>query len=235
MSKLGLELKSITIKLTTMKTMVLILGLWLLTGITGCTKESTSSWQSSDIKFFPEAKEYLNIPVNTNFTYKDAGTGDVYSVIVQSCSIKKVFQPGYLKIMEELNNEPTGIPDHYYEDYNMVMVSGPGDGNKLRIELSTIDPVAAYNGNYFNTIVTGSANLNLEGIWNGVAFCLPNTSISELIPECIVNGKAYHDVLKIGDGQSSFWWMKGVGIIKMVLINTQVNKTFLMVENGNEL
>jgi hypothetical protein len=212
-----------------MKTILLILGVWLLTGISGCTKDTTS-WQSSDIKFYPEATEFLNIPANTNFTYQDAFTGDLYPVTVQSNAINRVYQPGYIQVVAELKNEAREIPDHYYQELKMVMAPAGNDSRNLKLEFNTIDPVAAYNSNYFNIVITANASINKEPVWNGVVFCLPTPNVSEVIPSVIVNGVTYHNALKVGSNQSSFWWVKGVGIIKMVMVNEKMNRTFILVE-----
>ena len=243
----GLLIKIITLKTKIMKKIIfycLTASVLLLASCkkTGLSDVSTLSGYVNPntviVHFNQEVLDYIQLPVNRYFIYKDSATGSIDSVKVTQSVIETEFSPatsGYpgspalytdvykltLTKFQTLppTNQPwfqgtarcasfAGLVSAIFIDSNINFLSGQSNLPAFQ------HPFTSYGSYYYTYIAT----LTIEGTTYSAVHCFSSS-----------NGLSSTD---INYQASLFYWVKGIGIIKKEIRTYNSVKTSLLLRYG---
>lgn len=219
--------------------------------LTACKKDkppqtvaSYPTYPPSLLKLNPTALEFVQLPVNRYFIYKDSTTGSTDTVRVLQSSIETKFQPGippyvvsgwysyggydcYFEKFTLRLSKITGT----YQDWFMSVVSAEGNGRTI---LSEYAPVMIDSLFTFH-----NGNSNLSALW--YPFSNRGIMLYKNIPNLTIEGTMYTDVYKFNESNGlqpnevnyqeiTHYWVKGIGIIKKEIRAYNSVKTSLLVK-----
>jgi hypothetical protein len=185
--------------------------------------------------FYPAAIDYIKLPLNRYYIYKDSATAVKDSVVVSQSTIA-------VKYTGPTSGFP-GKPALYQDTYSLTLTPF---GSQLWFNGFTNDDFAT--GLVTANITVIDSNIYFLDIQNNLpAFWYPFTSsgqnVTTSIPSLLVEGIAYADVKKFSSNNGlvvtdpnflaiSTYWVKGVGIIKREIKTGATVKTYLLVRYG---
>ena len=185
----------------------------------GCSKDPLPTGpEQVDYKFAPEGLSYIQLPVNRHYIYEDSATGVKDSVVVVTSELVKNFI-----------GSPPGL------------FGGPSySAHVFTLELkSKITNESWFSGRATAT-ASGIFTLNVNYSWKYTVFIYPVTD--RFIASMVVEGKTYADVEKyeidypsaIPDEYivATYYWAKGVGIIKRQVKTATSQKTESLLRHG---
>lgn len=205
-----------------------------LVSFTSCGKEDLSpgsinytGFSIPNFYFYSGTLEYVHLPVNRHFIYKDAATGSTDSVIVSQSIVTK---------------EITSVaPLYTYEKYALTL-----SGTMNPTWFNGIANCHSFPG--YSLADNVDPNFSLSNEQYGLpAFWYPFTSAGALqytfIPALTIEGISYTGVnefsasngLQTSDAnylQIVHYWVKGIGIIKKEVHTNSSVKTYLLLRYG---
>lgn len=204
-----------------MKTNCLLPVLVFLCLLTGCAKDGADD-EPDYRQFAPEALEYLTIPVGRYFIYEDSMTRERDSVVLQTCDLKKCFEPER-KVMSPgpLGHEET-IPAYHYQEYTLSMAKPVKDTleNWLTATVSNQYSYAFSPFSWEKVDLWGKELMGDQTERINRVFMYPyDPAYVTRFDMAVVGTMVYKDMLEVRatDGYSYHWWVKEVGIVKRVL------------------
>ena len=206
--------------------------------ISSCKKDHTDTPAPFELQFSAEALAYVQLPLNKYFIYKDSATGTLDSVVVTESNIVKQFIPEH-KSAGLLDPDRSAF---YYQTFTLKLTKYIGgipqdwfDGNATNLTFTVTSSNPA-------TPLTLGNNI-------GGAFRYPITISSNpyqevnILPSVTIEGKTYLNVAFFSDAiglditqpsyhKSTYYWVKGIGIIKREIRTSTSIKTEMLVRNG---
>jgi hypothetical protein len=182
--------------------------------------------------FDSTAMLYIKIPLYRYFIYKDSATSSTDSVCVTESNLVFNFRPA-----------TANTPAVFYETYSLILTNFTTNGNQTWFK-----GYASCDSNYKNGTSFIDSNFifsNEPGILP--SFWSPFTSSGALqfskVPSLIVEGTTYFNVYKffatnglpssdVNYLATTFYWVKGIGIIKKEIRTYNSIKTSLLVRYG---
>ncbi len=190
------------------------------------------------IKLSPAALEFVQLPLNRYFIYKDSATGSTDSVRVTKSVIEKMTQPIVYSTPGCLCY---GSPAHYYETYTLTLTKITGMTNQTWFQGNSSSDIDPYY--FLDSSVEINPSFSLTNQQTNLsAFSYPFSS-SNVIPLLIIEGTNYanvHEFITTNGLQPSetnyqevrHYWVKGIGIIKKTVKTFNTVQTFLLVRHG---
>jgi len=222
-----------------MKILTIPLALFVI-GAASCKKsQSTPSGpvSVSNFAFAEEALDYAKLPLDRYFIYKDSVTANIDSVQVTQSALKDTIQAG-----TPSNGLLTpSAPGYGYQKYSLTLTKLNG---------STTTWFQGQTGNLFlgdsSLTFWGNDNIIMFGgsIYGyGFSYSVPFDS-SNYFSHFTVENNIYDDVISIGftNGtdatdpsyfKSTYYWAKGVGIIKRTVKMSSAITTSFLQRYGN--
>lgn len=162
--------------------------------------------------FNKEGLEYIQIPVNKYFVYKDSATGLLDSVVVtESKLIDTLLQGGCL-----------GCISGPYREERFTLVFTKMNG---------ASPSVWYNGR-----AIASFPWLIDSYTGRVAFKFPVCDDCSFLPTMTVESRVYNQVILVRDvspgADNTCYWAKGVGMIQCRFIRGSNIQTFTLLRNG---
>jgi hypothetical protein len=219
-----------------------IIAIFLL--LTSCTKaDLTGDWSWGGIgviqfntnRFDSTSLEFIKIPFNRYFIYKDASTGSTDSVYVTQNTVDLV-------LGQSVQGNPS-TPVFYYETYVLTLKNSSGTGNQNWFNGfascdSQYKPVPLFIDPDF---ILSNTQTNLPCFW--FPFTSSGVLQYSLIPTLSIEGIQYNTVHKFSatNGlqpthpnylETTHYWVKGIGIIKKEIRTYNSVKTSLLVRYG---
>ncbi len=214
-----------------------------------CKKDkATHQTDPAYIQFSSEALAYVQLPINTYFIYKDSASGMLDSIIVTQSDLKKEFQP---ESSAQTVFGPFLLPAYYYQNFSLLLTSYSGTSQKdwFYGVAKSIIPGIEYDNNSNNAFLSLLEKDRTANIPINYAFFYPlniTSSIQEtlsVIPSILVEGKMYSNIEFYSNSngidstnadyvRSTYYWAKGVGIIKRIIKTSNSIKTYLLIRNG---
>jgi len=177
--------------------------------ILGFTILIISCEKSTDVPTYNLSKEslaYVQIPVGKYFIYKDSVSGNTDSVIVTESKLGRVPHFVSYSIFDSRVS-------YYYQSFTLSLSKVNGNTSIL----------------WFNGIAGANANEN-------DAYRFGTSSIQKILPNIIIEGKDYSDVVQVTYSYSSlyycYYWAKGIGIIKRTEPKGASAQTWTLLRRG---
>jgi len=168
-------------------------------------KKSTDSPALETFNLSKESLAYVQIPIGKYFIYKDSVSGNTDSVIVTKSELKTV--PHF--VSPSLFD---GRVSYYYQSCTLYLSKKNGNASIL----------------WFEKIA--EANANVHDAY------LDLYSTQKIIPNITIEGKNYSDVIQVTYSSSyfasTFYWAKGIGIIKRTETKGASTQTWTLLRNG---
>jgi hypothetical protein len=230
----------------TIPIVILILAL----SLPSCKKNSSTPYvapglvlKSDYVKFSTIGMQYVKLPLNAYYIYKDSATGMLDSVVVTESLLEKKFSAAHTSIFTiNGRSSPINFPDFYYDEFQLVLTKYAGTTTEkwLSMQGKNTDEV-------FSLYHTPDSSINLAGEFLGIpssyyfTYRSPHPTVlslsNEIIPSIVVEGKTYTDVYKVsrniaGNYDRYYYWVKGVGLIKRVENTLTSAKTWTLVRNS---
>jgi len=203
-----------------------------------CKKNVDEPAQVIHINFSKEALAYVQMPANKYYIYKDSATGETDSVVVTKSTLETQLMPSQTYNILGL----VGLwPAYNYQTFTLVL-------SKIIGSTSTDWFSGIANAGYSYFI---GANTDAAGVWliernrSATVFDSPSFLIdhSKIIsPTITLEGKDYSAVVQFTNsiGQPSnqnylaytYYWAKGIGIIKRSITTGNTTQTWTLVRNG---
>ena len=183
----------------------------LIAGIfSGCKKNTNLT---ENFTFSKEGLSYIQFNPGKYFIYKDSTTLTTDSVVVTE---------SLLDTVSGTENGFFGVTDHYTAQEYTLMLSKIGSSNTVWLsgKASSLDE---YTGNVY--LIPAYIIYT-----SGYLFRYPPDSTISTI---MVEGKAYKDVILMANAQSTYYWAKGVGLIKSSKVDIEgIRKTYTLLRNN---
>ena len=191
--------------------------------ITSCKKESSEPALAKS-KLETSGLAYMKLAQGKYMIYKDSANGDLDSVVVTNSSIKELYSPSFTY---NVLGFPATFPAYYYESFTLILTKYNGMLQSEWFNGSTTPPI------FYNNIVNDSFPPELIEPDKAIAFRnMTNRPISSLT----IEGKTYTQVLEhtwnTANKRTTYYWAKGVGIIKRVITTNGVTKTQILIRNN---
>lgn len=202
--------------------------------LSSCAKVEVNTSNEKKTYKFNEGLEYINLPLNRFFIYKDSATGITSNVKVTESKVETQYMsPVYF--WEDGYN---------YETYRLLL---------SKITGNTIENWFSGNAISYNTI--GLIGLIVDNsrfsFYEGPAvtncffypFASDTSGIYGFIPVMNFEGKTYRNIHRFTSTKGlnptdanykkiSYFWVKGIGIIKKETITNNTTETLLLIQYG---
>ena len=193
----------------------------------GCKKSSSPPPRPSVItlEFPPAGLEYVNLTPGKYLIYKDSASGILDSVVITKSQLETKYSPGDTVIQ---GGVPVTYPAIYSQEFSLTLT-----------KVDSISQTPWFTGSAANEAPIVSLLLyemyHLVGIsteYAGLVFSDPTFPIFSTIPSITIEGQNYTNVilgeyehLLLDDNdpdytKRTFYWAKGIGIIKREIITT---------------
>ena len=191
-----------------------------------------------DIYFDKAALEYIQLPVNRHFIYKDSATGNIDSVLATQSDLSNFTTPG---------NPAFSVPPVYSQKYHLVLTRTNGSGTIWFQGLAN-----SLQGAGFQYAPDTTAVISFNASDNIVTDTLPEYGflsngfdISQSLNSLTVESTIYHDVFVYTYSNQSFrmpqtvpiistyYWARNVGIVKRTIEKDSVITTSLLESYGD--
>jgi hypothetical protein len=215
----------------------------LIIVMSSCTKSISKKPDPNisefDIFFSKAAMEYVQLPVNRHFIYKDSATGNIDSVVVTQSDLSNFIIPG---------DRAFSVLPVYSQIYHLMLT-------KTNDSATTwFDGLAkSLDGADYRYATDTMASLRFAASDNIITDTVPDYGFSsnvvfdnyDYISSMTVESKTYHDVIVdnysiygIGPGRpgyinSLYYWARNVGIIKRTVKTNSFTITSLLESYGN--
>jgi hypothetical protein len=187
--------------------------------------------------FYSPALDYIKLPVNRYFIYKDSASGSSDTIIV----LKSVVEIQY--------NPPTHgygwMNGYYYSTFNLDITNATGY-NRINCTMQSKAPLRTDSVNIIDSnfmLTTGFTSIPV--FWYPfVSRIVPYGQIQyTYIPTLLIEGVTYTEVHKfsstnwhnpsqLGYLHTEFYWVKGIGFVKKVTADYYTTKTLLLLKYG---
>lgn len=174
---------------------------------------------------------YIQLPLNRYFIYKDETSGSTDSVAVTGSNYSAVY------------TGPSGSkPGYYYYTYDLTLTRFSAVNQTWYNGYASCDP------DYKNTVTYIDSDFSLSNEPSKLpAFWYPfvssGTQQYSFIPSAVIESNTYANVHSFSAGNglqptdpnylaTTFWWVKGIGIIKKVIRTSGSVKTSLLARHG---
>jgi len=168
---------------------------------------------------------------------------------VTQSEVKKVFQPA--SSMQTLFG-PLNLPAYYYQDFSILLISYSGTSQQdwfYGVAKSAIFLWTYYDQNSEGASLALVENDRSTDTPINYAFFYPLDTISSIqetlsvIPSIVIEGKTYSNIEFYSNSngidstnanfiRSTYYWAKGLGIIKREIKTSNSIQTYLLVRNG---
>ena len=226
-------------KLFIMQKNVFLLAIGTLLFIS-CKKSVDDPRLNIQMNFSKEALAYVQMPANKYYIYKDSATGDTDSVVVAQSSLETKLMPS---LTYNILGFDTHQPAYNYQTFTLLLA-------KVNGSTSTDWFYGIADANYFFTL----KNTDTAGVWLMekhrstdefilVVFSPHFTNGNKIIiPNLTIEGKNYSDVVQFTNRRltpssqnylaSTYYWAKGIGIIKRSITTGNTTQTWSLTRNG---
>jgi hypothetical protein len=220
--------------------------------VTSCMKTqpvSTKQLPDVHITFSTVDLDYVKLPLNRYFIYKDSATGNIDSVKVTRSTISENYGPAVPSL-----SLPAVYSQKYYLTLSNISDSGKAwfQGRAWSVDASAggsygSDPMAgvrffARDNLINNPDIPEDDNVNYAQLEDGYGFSSEPgiNSGNQYLPSFEVDKHTFYDVIvdtafTHGDStqfsgffKSTYWWAKGIGVIKRTVEKDSVIKTALL-------
>lgn len=184
-----------------------------------CKKNSPPPDEPVTVKFSPEALEYVKLSPGKYLIYKDSASGVLDSVVVTQSLLEARIAPatvgtGYIGL---------DCPEYNYEFFTLALTQVNGNSIPWFIGRARSTECPYVNSD------TAALFLREPDSYYAFSSVIEGNTDNYLIPSLVIEGKTYLNVivhilfvaLDINDPsykKRTFYWAKGVGIIKRELI-----------------
>jgi hypothetical protein len=223
---------------------ILIIGL-LSTLLIACKKDKGNT-NPIEIKYSAEGLAYVQLSLNKYFIYRDSSTGILDSVVVTQSGLERIFSPNHVST----GPSDRATPDFYYQTFTLTLTKYNGASQQ-----DWFYGTASNNLSLFMLNSTTNASLflmernRLNNTDKNYVFHFPY-SISQvsnisviILPSIMIEGKNYLNVIihstsngsdptNINFIKSTYYWVKGIGIVKREIKTSNSVKTEILVRNG---
>ncbi|MBK8610833.1 MAG: hypothetical protein IPL84_13075 [Chitinophagaceae bacterium] len=192
---------------------------------------------TNNVSFYTYALDFIKLPVNRYFIYKDSATGIFDSVVVTQSILETRFEPAH-----------SGFPGTYalnYENYRLTLTK-----YQVSPSINEVWYNAVANSHYSwfwpapSTGIDSNFNFYSTGVSN-FWFPLSSSGSSQYnyLPTLTIEGTAYSNVHQFSASNelpannpnynaSVFYWVKGIGFIKKEIRTFNTVKTSLLIRFG---
>jgi hypothetical protein len=213
-----------------MKKIILLLALFAA----GC-KKSSSDAETYNVKFSPAGLEYVKLTPGKYLIYKDSASGSLDSVVVTTSSLGTKFWPA----VPAGSIFSSSSPAYNGENFSLTLTKYVGT-----VAQEWFNGYAEASISYYPPYSSDSAGLLLaesllvsgtsyHALYYG-AFSYPGyyNSLNHHIPAMTIEGNTFTDIITGGTDNTNldinnpnylkrtFYWAKGIGIIKREIIST---------------
>jgi hypothetical protein len=185
--------------------------------------------------------DYVQLPVNRYFIYKDSATGNTDSVIVTQSDMSDPYEPPHPSL---------SLPGVYYQEFNLALTKvnsgttwfqGSANSRNGAYGPYSADSMARVRFNPANDNIVTDATIYVSYY----GFCYTNDSTFTYYPSFEVGTHIYNDVIintvtNIYNGigsqgyfKSTYCWAKGIGIVKRTVQTDSAITTSLLERYGN--
>ena len=175
---------------------LLLLLFFFCTSVISCKKESKPEPEKEYLKVPDEIWSYVYLTPGSWYIYKDSATGLTDSVVVTKSVIN--YKAPVLNFI-------TGSTLFFTDDYLLILDKVDLAGSK------TLWLGAMSRGNISSNIKVWE----LPGLMQ-YPYTAPGSPVIYKIPTATIEGNNYSDILVEVGAFSSAWWVKGVGLIKLI-------------------
>lgn len=193
------------------------------------------------IKLNAAALEFVQLPVGRYFIYKDSATGFTDSVRVTQSIFETLFHPGKAGTNCGILCFDPGEAAFYFEKFSLTISSTSQEWFK---GIASTDNY--YPSYYFNLLGNPAVVIDTN-FFLADAFWYPlqssGVNLYTFLPSLIIEGHTYTGIhqfsasngLPVSDANykgTTFYWVKGIGIIKKEIRTYNSIKTSLLVRHG---
>jgi hypothetical protein len=218
----------------------------VLLSFCGCKKDARPKLgDPAFIQFYPEALAYVQLPINGYFIYKDSASGELDSVVVTQSDLKKEYQPEVTgqDLFGSLIN-----PAYYYQSFTLLLTSysQPSPKDWFFGVAINVFPLIVYDQNSDSAFLSLIEMDRSTKSTKNPVFAYPLDTINSdqeilsEIPSIQIEGKPYSKVEFYSNAntwdstsadyiRSTYYWAKGVGIIKREIKTKSSVKTETLV------
>lgn len=203
-----------------------------------CKKTVDEPAQKILINFSNEALAYVQMPANKYYIYKDSATGETDSVIVTKSTLETNLMPSQTYNILGLVGQ---WPAYNYQTFTLLLSKVTGSTSSDWFYGFADAHISTYIGastNFANVrLIEKSRSVTVIDSW----YFLTAQS-KKISPTITLEGKDYSDVVQFTDsiGQPSnqnylaytYYWAKGLGIIKRSITTGNSTQTWTLVRNG---
>jgi hypothetical protein len=189
--------------------------------------------------FYPAAIDYIRLPLNRYYIYKDSATAVKDSVVVTQSIIAVNYSAA--------TSGFPGKPALYQDTYSLTLTNYPApSGNLIWLKGFTNDEYTT--GLVTANIAVTDSNINFSDTQHNLPvfwhpFTSSGVSITTSLTSLLVEGITYADVKKFSSNNGlvatdpnfiaiSTYWVKGIGIIKREIKTAAAVKTYLLLRYG---
>jgi len=204
-----------------------------------CKKSDVSPQPLLTANFAKEGLNYVQIPLNKYFIYKDSVSGNTDSVIVTQSILETKLMPANILLI--LVFSPP-MPAYYYQSYTLLLSKVNGNtSTDWFYGIANADPTINLNTLVGLTLIEGR---DISTKYKIPAFKYPFYFGTSKIT---IEGKDYSDVIQITNSNylspsspdyltsyftSTYYWAKGIGIVKRTLKTATSTQTWTLLRRG---
>ncbi len=210
-------------------------------------KPGEPTYPDCHVKLNPTALEFINLPLNRYYIYKDSANGTIDSVRVTKSILEKRYHYPHKGTNSYFD---PGRPSYYSEKYslsistasNQLWFTGLADSDFYfdNIQFRLLgNPLVYIDSNFYFSGT--SDNISHNSFW--YPFNSDLTRLHTFIPMLAIEGTTYSDVHQFFSSNglqpteanynaSVYYWAKGIGIIKKEIISFNSVKTSLLLRYG---
>jgi len=176
------------------------------------------------LKLDAEGLQYVQLDIGKYFIYKDSASGILDSVVVTKSLLENIFTPAVTGGLFET------YPAYNSEVFSLTLTKIEVNSESVWLEAQTPPALCCPSLSSNNEPVQ-----MLDSI--GLVFCYPigDCNSIDLISSLTVEGKVYQDVIKMAggaNGASTYYWAKGLGLIKRIEILNSDTQTYTLIRNN---
>ena len=236
-----------------MKKLLTITSLLALFSI-ACNKQTdkptdgSSTFTDFNFSFQKRDLDYVQIPKGTYFLYKDSASNNIDSVVVTSSQMEYNIHPAYTGT----GLFDPNLPAYSYLNFSLQLkkFDGSNEEDWFYGIATTNNPkfILFGIGNLFPGLFLRERALSSNSDLQYGYYMLNSDTVfnkTHIIPKLLVEGMEYNDVLGFTSTNgidstkypyryyaSSYYWAKGVGIIKRSITKAQSTQTWTLVKMG---
>lgn len=198
------------------------------------------------IQFDPGGLSYLPFKINDYFIYRDSASGILDSVVVTESKIDKDVVPADIY---QSPFGPVNYPAYYYQELSLSFTRFEGMSQQLWFHATAksnrfiMGPVTANSDSAFLSLSEEDTTFQGECFGYPVTpYYSPQNSV-DTFSSFIIEGNSYSNVIFYSNSNTldtpaqdfvrvTYFWAKGVGIIKRQIKTRSVQETLTLVRHG---